>query len=123
MTPPDGERAYHYEFPNGEIFRAAIRQSDLASHVVQIEAQISPKMICLSERRDEFREALRCGKDNRFDVYADWNTDAFVVNQDNKAEYRVKLETHQKQLFVECEYPDFNKIKFMADNLRGFQKN
>lgn len=103
-----GERAYHYEFPNGEISRAAIRQSDLASHVLQIEAQVSPKMLCLSERKQEFVEALNRGKDNRFEVFADWDKDAFVVvNCDNRAEYRVRLETYKNQLFAECECPDF----------------
>jgi hypothetical protein len=96
------------QFPDGEISRAAIRQSDLASRPVQIEARVSPKMICLSERRTEFFEALQRGKDNRFDVFADWDKDAFVViNLDNKNEYRVKLETFKTRLYAECSCKDF----------------
>jgi hypothetical protein len=108
VTTRDGERAYRYQFPDGSTSMAAIRQSDLASHAVQIEPQVSPKMICLSERKAEFTEALNRGKDNRFEVFADWDRDAFVVvNLDNKAEYRVKLETHREQLFASCDCPDF----------------
>lgn len=108
VTTRDGERAYHYEFPNGEISRAAIRESDLAGHALQIEAQVSQKMICLGERKSEFTEALNRGKDNRFEVYSDWDKDAFVVvNQDNGAEYRVRLETSRGKLYGECECPDF----------------
>lgn len=108
ITERDGERAYRYEFPDGSVSSAAIRQSDLASHAVQIEPQISPKMICLSERKQEFVEALNRGKDNRFDVFADWDKDAFVVvNLDNKSEYRVRLQTHRERLYGECSCPDF----------------
>lgn len=108
ITERDGERAYLVQFPDGEISRAAIRQSDLANRAVQIEPRVSPKMICLSERKAEFVEALERGKNSKFEVYADWDRDAFVVvNRDNKKEYRVKLETHAGQLFAECECPDF----------------
>lgn len=108
ITERDGERAYLVQFPDGEISRAAIRQSDLASRPVQIEPRVSPKMICLSERKAEFREALERGKNNNFEVYADWDRDAFVVvNRDNFAEYRVKLETNQTRLYAECECKDF----------------
>lgn len=112
ITTRDGERAYRYQFPDGSTSMAAIRQSDLANHAVQIEAQVSPKMICLSERKAEFTEALQRGKDNKFEVFADWDKDAFVVvNQDNQAEYRVKLDTHKNQLFASCECPDFTYRK------------
>lgn len=112
VTTRDGERAYKYQFPDGEISRSAIRQSDLASHAVQIEAQASRKSLCLSERKKEFVEALERGKNSNLEVFADWDKDAFVVvNLDNKAEYRVKLESHKGQLFAECECPDFTYRK------------
>lgn len=112
ITEKDGERAYRYEFPDGTTSYSAIRQSDLAGHVLQIEPQVSQKMICLSERRGEFVEALQRGKDNRFEVYADWDKDAFVVvNLDNKAEYRVRLESSRGKLYADCECPDFEYRK------------
>ena len=113
VTTRDGETAYRYEFPDGEISRSAIRHSDLASHVVQIERRVSSaKMICLSERRKEFVEALERGKNSNLEVYADWDKDAFVVvNRDNRFEYRVRLETSGGQLFAECECPDFQYRK------------
>ena len=118
VTERDGETAYRYEFPDGSRSSSAIRHSDLASHVVQIEPRVSPKMICLSERRSEFTEALQRGKDNRFEVYADWDKDAFVVvNQDNGAEYRVKLDSNKKQLFAECECPDFTYRKRICKHI------
>lgn len=112
ITERDGERAYRYQFPDGSTSYAAIRQSDLVGHALQIEPRVSPNMICLSERKMEFAEALQRGKDNRFEVYADWDKDAFViVNTDNKTEYRVRFETHKNQNFVECSCPDFKYRK------------
>lgn len=108
ITERNGERAYIYEYPDGSRSSAAICQSHLVGHAVQIEARIDPKMICLSNRRREFAEALERGKDSRFEVYADWDKDAFVVvNLDNEAEYRVKLETYKGLLHASCECPDF----------------
>lgn len=108
ITERDGERAYRYEFPDGSVSNAAISQSALAGHPVQIEAQISPKMICISNRTEEFRAALDRGKDNRFEVYANWEKDAFVVvNQDNKNEYHVTLDNSRGAFYGECECPDY----------------
>lgn len=108
VTTRDGERAYRYEFPDGSVSSAAIRQSDLIGHPVQIEARVSPKMVCISNRTDEFRAALERGKNNRFDVYADWEKDAFVVvNLDNKNEYHVTLDNSRGAFYAECECPDF----------------
>lgn len=108
ITERDGERAYKYEFPDGSISSSAIRQSQLVGHALEIQPRIDSKMLCLTERRNEFREALERGKDNHFEVYSDWDRDAYVVvNQDNKAEYRVKLQTHDGKVHCLCECPDF----------------
>lgn len=118
ITERGGERAYRYQFPDGSISSAAIRQSDLVGHPVQIEAQINPKMICLSERKGEFRKALERGKDSRLEVYADWERDSFVVvNEDNGSEYRVKLETRGRRLFGECDCKDFAYRKRVCKHL------
>jgi len=116
ITKRDGETAYRYMYPDGEISASAIRQSQLSNHVVKvrrttietIEPQVSDKMICISERRTEFVEALNRGKNSDLEVYADWDKDAFVVvNNDKAAEYRVKLETRNNKIFGECECKDF----------------
>ena len=108
VTTRDGETAYKYEFPDGKISSSAIRHSDLASHVVQIEPTVSPKMICLSERKTEFVEALERGKNSNLEVYADWDKDSFVVvNRDNRFEYPVRLEASGGKIFSQCSCPDF----------------
>lgn len=118
VTTRDGERAYRYEFPDGSTSMAAIRQSDLVGHPVQIEPRVSQKMICLSERKTEFVEALQRGKDNKFEVYADWDKDAFVVvNLDNKAEYRVSLQTEGGKVYGDCECPDFSFRKRICKHI------
>ncbi len=118
----DGERVYHYQFPNGEVSRSAICQSDLARYPVQIKSDsliaVNEKMISLSERKSEFREALQRGKDNRFEVFQDWERDSFVVvNKDKGAEYRVKIESRKEQLFGECGCGDFNFRKRVCKHL------
>lgn len=110
----EGERAYRYQYPDGEISRSAIRQSHLVGHPLQIASEeliaVNSKMICLSEQKGEFREALQRSKNSRFEVYQDWERDSFVViNKDNGSkEYRVNLETRREQLFGECDCGDFN---------------
>lgn len=115
ITTRDGERAYRYQFPDGSTSTAAIRQSDLASHAVRIRKTtvetIAPtlgRMICVSERKAEFVEALQRGRNSKLEVYEDWDKDAFVVvNAENKAEYRVRLDNRDDKFFADCECPDF----------------
>lgn len=66
------------------------------------------RMICLNERKAEFTDAMNRGKNSDLEVYADWDRDAWVVvNRDNKAEYRVNLESRDNQLFGDCSCKDF----------------
>ena len=118
VTTRDGEPAYHYEFPSGEISRAAIRQSDLASRRIRVERQISLNMICISHRKTEFAEALVRSKSSRLEVFADWDKDAFVVvNKDNRSEHRVKFGTFAGKLFGECSCRDFDFRKRVCKHL------
>ncbi len=127
ITTRDGETAYRYMYPDGEISSAAIRQSDLSSHVIKIHkttvetiqpSAATDKMICISERRSEFVEALNRGKNSDLEVYADWDKDAFVVvNRDNGAEYRVSLETRDGGLLGECQCKDFTYRKRICKHL------
>lgn len=111
----DGETAYRYQYPDGQVSRSAIRQSELKSHVIKIQrktrraAKHAPNLqICLSERKGEFKQALRRTIDTDFDVYAGWDRDTFfVVNKTKNSEYRVEFETLGGKVFAECECQDF----------------
>ena len=100
INNPSGDNIYAHRVSGDAIERA--------KEIIALDAPAAPetadKMICLSERKAEFTTALLRGKDNTFDVYADWDKDAFVVvNCGNKAEYRVKLETRMGKIFGECD--------------------
>lgn len=114
ITERDGERAYLYAYPDGEVCRAAIRQSQLSSHVIKVRrvVQITPaaqtEMICLSERRREFIDAMTRAENSDLEVFNDWEKDCFVVvNHDNNKEYKVNFRTETGRLFSDCECADF----------------
>lgn len=114
ITTRNGERAYRYVYPDGQISASAIRQSELKNHVVRqrkavpTPAPVPNLQICLNDRKDEFKKALKRGLDDEFDVYAGWDRDTFfVVNLTNASEYRVEFETVEGRLFAECECKDF----------------
>ena len=108
ITHRDGERAYHYRFPNGEMSSAAIRQSDLRFHAVELQSAVPPKMICLNSRKAEFKAALRRGLSSEMEVFSDFDKDAFViVNRTNETEYRVSFTTRGGSAFSFCSCPDF----------------
>lgn len=114
----DGERAYRYQYPDGEISRSAIRQSQLSSHVIKIELA-NPKMICLHDRdRAELKSALKRGFENEFEVFGDWDKDSFViVNKTNGTEYQVKLETRGGKTFAECGCKDFTYRRHVCKHI------
>ena len=108
VTTRDGERAYKYQFPNGEKSSAAITQSALQYHPVELQPSGNPKMICLNNRKDEFRAAMKRGLSSEMDVYNDFERDAFVVvNRTNATEYRVSLEMRGGSAFAVCGCGDF----------------
>lgn len=118
ITERDGEPAYKVEFPDGTISSAAIRQSDLANRAVQIEPVGTPDMICITERKTEFREALERGKTSDLEVFPDWERDAFVVvNNDKGNEYRVNLQTANGRLYGECECADYTYRKRVCKHI------
>ena len=64
--------------------------------------------ICLSDRQDEFTEALRRGFDDDLEVYEGWDKDIyFVVNNTKKSEYKVEFKTIDEKALVRCECQDF----------------
>lgn len=113
ITVRDGERAYRYQYPDGDVSRSAIRQSQLSSHVIRLNRRVEIKpekseMICLSDRKNEFVEALNRAKDADLEVFADWELDSFhVKNHDNGKEYDVNLDSSGGRVFAECDCPDF----------------
>jgi hypothetical protein len=118
ITERDNEPAYKVEFPDGTISSAAIRQSDLANRAVQIEPVGTPDMLCISERRAEFVEALERGKSSNLEVFPDWERDSFVVvNHDKGNEYRVNMQSVNSQVFAECECPDYEFRKRVCKHI------
>ncbi len=108
INSPEGHTIYAHRVSGDPMERA---KEVIASNTVIVtdEPEKADKMICLNERKTEFTEALSRGKDNRLEVFSDWDKDAFVVvNHDNNAEYRVNLESRDGQLWGECECPDFS---------------
>lgn len=115
ITSRDGERAYRYLYPDGQVSSAAIPQSRLSAYVIRINRNVvigkekaANLQICLSERKAEFKEALKRGLDTDFVVYAGWDKDTFFVrNEEKNTEYRVEFETVEGRVFAECECKDF----------------
>lgn len=119
INNPAGDNIYAHKVSGDPVQRAreVIALEDAPAEPTAAP-QNSNRMICLSNRRQEFTEALNRGKDNRFDVFADWDRDAFVVvNLDNRAEYRVKLETQDGSLHASCECPDFGFKKRVCKHI------
>lgn len=105
----DGETAYRYQFPNGEVSRSFVRQSSLKAHAVKIKprAEIEPEMLCLSDRQDEFYQAVTRAQKGDLEVFAAWDDDSFVVkNYENGKEYQVRFQTANGKVFGECECAD-----------------
>lgn len=119
ITTRDGERAYRYQFPDGEVSRSAFRHSQLESSVIRIERQPEAGMICLTERsREEIKAALKRSFKNEFEVYADWHRDQFVVvNKTNKTEYPVQLETIGGKAWGKCGCKDFKFRKHACKHI------
>jgi hypothetical protein len=113
VTTRDGERAFFYQFPDGEISQVALHESRVkffrVTRETVVKTEQAPNLaICLSDRKGEFKEALKRANENEFDVYAGWDRDTFfVVNKEKNSEYRVEFETIDGKCFVECECKDF----------------
>jgi len=117
ITTRDGERAYFYQYPDGQVSRVAIKESNLSNHTIRIHraeviaplpTQAPNLAICLTDRKDEFRAALKRGSESDLEVFAGWDKDVFhVVNRDNKSDYRVEFEVMDGKLYSECDCKDF----------------
>lgn len=117
VTDRDGERAYYYQYPDGARSSAAFKHSQLASHMISVRRTVpvaaadtpDALLICISDRRAEFREALERGENWNLQVIEDFERDNYIVrNLDNGNEYRVMLETVGIQVYAACECPDYS---------------
>lgn len=94
ITHPEGYTIYAHKVSGDPMERA---RQVIALEVPEIEtipAPVLDKMICLSNRKPEFRAAMKRGLSNDFNVYPDFEKDSFVVvNRTSETEYRVRLET------------------------------
>lgn len=114
VTTRDGERAYRYQYPDGQISRGAIKESNLDNYSIKINrAEVKPApqipnlAICLSDRKEEFKSALKRGVNNDFQVSNGWDKDTFFVrNQTNNSEYGVEFEAIDGKIYADCECPD-----------------
>jgi hypothetical protein len=107
INHPDGHNIYAHRVAGDAMERAKVI---IAANtlIASDEPAKDDRMICINVRRAEFSDAIVRGKNSRLEVFEDWDKDAFVVvNSDNKAEYRVHLESRDGQLFCSCECPDF----------------
>jgi len=117
VTSRDGERAYRYQYPDGNISGVAIKESNLDNYTIKIHRceVIAPQVenvpnlaICLNDRKDEFKSALKRGAEENLEVFAGWDRDTFhVVNKTNGSDYRVEFETVDGRIYAECECKDF----------------
>jgi SWIM zinc finger len=104
-----GGRDGAFERANEVIARETARaQTSIPETVIEVQAKHSPIAICLNDRKDEFKQALKSGLGNDLTVYAGWDRDTFfVTNLTNQTEYKVELETIDNRVFATCECKDF----------------
>lgn len=76
------------------------------------------EMVCLNDRKDEFRAALRRAENSNLEVFPDFERDQFVVvNKSNESEYRVSIEASNGSVFGKCECADFKHRKRVCKHL------
>jgi hypothetical protein len=117
ITTKEGERAYRYMYPDGEVSRSAIKQSELKYKSLRIHSQavvaaaLQPnkaEMICVNDRTKEHLEALARGENSKLEVFNDWDRNSFAVkNHTTRKEYNVNFLCEGKQVFASCECADF----------------
>lgn len=125
VTTRDGERAYFYQYPDGQVSGVAIKESNLSNYTIKIHrAEViapahTPNLsICLHDRQSEFTEAFKRGMTNEFEIQDGWDADTFfVTNRTNNSEYRIQFETIDGKTYAECECRDFIYRKRICKHL------
>lgn len=107
INHPEGHTIYAHRVSGDAMERA--REVIAADAPVATVAAPVNKMICLSDRKAEFKSAMKRGLENDLEVYPDFEPDTFVVvNRTNKSEYRVRFETRADgKTYSECGCKDF----------------
>lgn len=113
ITEKDGERAYRYAYPDGTLSRAIIKHSEAICHALRLKPRSKTQgMLCVSERRSEFLDAMKRAENSNFEVFNGFDKDTYhVKNRENGNEYFVRFETENGKTFAECECPDFQYRK------------
>jgi hypothetical protein len=74
-------------------------------------------MICLSDRKVEFKEAAERADRSELYVFADAPDRFGVVNGESKAHYRVNLKTIEARFYADCECADFTYRKRLCKHI------
>jgi hypothetical protein len=105
-----------YQFEDEGVCAHILASEMLAEKILEeigYEAMNKPEparteMVCLSDRKKEFVEALNRAEKSDLEVFPDWDRDSFVVvNNDKGNEYKINLDSDGGRVFAECDCPDF----------------
>lgn len=69
--------------------------------------RVGTEMICLTDRKVEFKEASERADKSELYVFADAPDRFGVVNGKSKAHYKVNLKTIEGKIYSDCECADF----------------
>lgn len=119
INDPSGQNIYAHRVSGDAIERAKEIIGRETNFATTAAAPTADRMICLSDRKGEFAEALaRAGKSD-LEVFADWERDTFVVvNNDKANEYKVIFETRADgKLYGDCECGDFTYRKRICKHI------
>jgi hypothetical protein len=115
ITTINNERAYFYQYPDGEVSRRPILQSELKYKSLRIHSQAlkagqpnKSDMVCINDRTKEYLEGLSRGETSKLSVFNDWDNNSFAVkNLVNRKEYKVNFVCEGKRVFADCDCADF----------------
>ncbi len=115
VTRIKGERAYYYQYPDGEVSRRAILQSELKYKSLRINSQavVAPQpdksqMICINDRTNEHLEALGRGEKSKLQVFNNFDRNTYAVkNHDTRKEYNVIFHCEGTEVYSSCDCADF----------------
>lgn len=103
--------------------RIAVAEVDRAKFPQDIAetAAAETMMICLSDRQDEYNEAVSRAADSDLELFNDFEKDSYVVvNRATSKEYRVVFKTVSGKALVSCECKDFSQRNRICKHLAYF---
>ena len=117
INNPEGDNIYAHKVSGDPMERAREVIAQNMPAKVSVAAPVkTDRMICLSDRKAEFKQAMKRGLENDLEVYPDFEPDTFVVvNRTKKSEYRVRCETRADgKTYTECACRDFEFRKHIC---------